>query len=134
MVPVPGRRIRVLLVDDHTVLRQGLARLLREHADIEVSGEAATGREAVDMAVRLRPDVVLMDVNMPAMNGVEATRLIRSALPTVQVIALSMFEPGGLASEAMRTAGVVAYLGKSGPPEQLLGAIRACAPRGQRKA
>jgi signal transduction histidine kinase/CheY-like chemotaxis protein len=122
-------RIRVLLVDDHTVLRQALAHLLRAQADMEVVGEAATGVAGLELAGRLHPDVVLMDVNMPAMNGVEATRLIHAQLPTVQVIALSMFEARGLASQAMQEAGAVAYLGKSDPPDRLLKAIRACAPR-----
>jgi PAS domain S-box-containing protein len=115
--------LRVLLVDDHKVVREGLAALLNEQADLEVVGQAGNGREAVDLACRLGPDVVVMDVAMPLMAGDEATRQIKSQLPGVRVVALSMFEEADMA-EAMRQAGAEAYLLKTGPSDKLLSAIR----------
>jgi len=119
-------RIRVLLVDDHVVVRQGLSHLLRDESDIEIVAEASDGQTAVEMVRRFLPNVVMMDINMPGMDGIEATRVIRSEFPNVQVIGLSMFEEGERA-EAMRNAGAVNYLTKSGPSEALVAAIRACA-------
>ncbi len=116
----------MLLVDDHVVMRQGLSHLLGMEPDIEVVGEASDGRTAVEMAGRLRPDVVMMDINMPGMDGIEATRLIHAQFPDVRVIGLSMFEEGERA-QAMRDAGAVNYLTKSGPSDALVAAIRACA-------
>ncbi len=94
----------MLVADDHEVVRQGLAALLREQPDIQFVGEAANGREAVDMASRLRPDVVIMDVAMPLMNGDEATRQTKMHLPGTRVIALSMYAEDGMV-EKMRRAG-----------------------------
>jgi PAS domain S-box-containing protein len=119
----PAQRLRVLLVDDHEVMREGLAALLAEQTDIEVVGQAANGREAVDLAHRLRPEVVIMDMAMPVMAGDEATRQIRLHLPDIRVIALSMFDEPEMAKR-MRRAGVAAYLLKTGPSEDLLAAIR----------
>jgi PAS domain S-box-containing protein len=119
----PSSALRVLLVDDHKVVREGLAALLNEQADLEVIGQAGNGREAVDLACRLGPDVVVMDVAMPLMAGDEATRQIKSQLPGVRVVALSMFEEADMA-EAMRQAGAEAYLLKTGPSDKLLSAIR----------
>jgi len=120
-----GRAIRVLLADDHPVMRQGLMRLLQEHPDIEVVGEAGDGRAAVALAGQLQPDVVLMDVTMPGLNGIEATRLIVGQLPHIYVIGLSMHEEADMA-DGMRQAGAAAYLTKGGPTEHLIEAIRAC--------
>jgi CheY-like chemotaxis protein len=119
----PAQRLRVLLVDDHEVMREGLAALLAEQTDIEVVGQAANGREAVDLAHRLRPEVVIMDMAMPVMAGDEATRQIKLHLPDIRVIALSMFDEPEMAKR-MRRAGVAAYLLKTGPSEDLLAAIR----------
>ncbi len=119
----PEQRLHVLLVDDHEVMREGLAALLAEQTDIEVVGQAGNGREAVDLAHRLRPEVVIMDVAMPVMAGDEATRQIKLHLPGIQVIALSMFDEPEMA-ERMRQAGAAAYLLKTGPSEDLLAAIR----------
>lgn len=116
--------MRVLLVDDHLVVRQAL-RLLLEEPDMEIAGEASNGLQAVDLTRQLQPDVVLMDVTMPTMNGIEATRRIHADCPGVQVIGLSMFEDAEQ-GQTMREAGAVAYLAKSGPAEALLAAIRAC--------
>jgi CheY-like chemotaxis protein/anti-sigma regulatory factor (Ser/Thr protein kinase) len=118
-----GRRIRVLLADDHTVVRQGIANLLRDQPDIEVIGEAADGQEAVGLAARLLPDVVLMDMSMPKQNGVEATRSIHNDWPEIRIVGLSMFEEAERA-QAMRDAGAVDYITKSGPAEDLISAIR----------
>jgi DNA-binding NarL/FixJ family response regulator len=115
--------IRVLLVDDHKILREGLAGLLGEEPDIQLVGEADDGRVAVELAKQLHPDVIVMDVTMPDMDGVEATRLIKLAVPTARVIGLSMHEKEDLAA-AMTQAGASAYLTKGGPSEALLETIR----------
>jgi CheY-like chemotaxis protein len=117
------RKIRVLLVDDHSVVRQALAHLLNEAADIEVVGEAPDGQTAIDLARELVPDVVTMDISMPGMNGIEATRRIHAEFPAVRVIGLSMFSEDERAEE-MHRAGAAAYLTKSGPADALLAAIR----------
>ncbi len=119
----PSSVLRVLLVDDHKVMREGLAALLTEQADLDVVGQAGNGREAVDLAYRLRPDVVVMDVAMPLMAGEEATRQIKHHLPGIRVVALSMFEEADMA-EAMRQAGAETYLLKTAPSDELLAAIR----------
>ncbi|HSB67721.1 MAG TPA: response regulator [Candidatus Methylomirabilis sp.] len=119
----PARKIRVLVVDDHTVVRQALARMLREEPDIEIVGEAPDGRVAVEMARQLLPDVITMDISMPGMDGIKATRAIHAEFPQMRVIGLSMFEESEQA-RAMREAGAVAYVTKSGAPETLLAAIR----------
>lgn len=117
-------KIRVLLADDHTVVRDGLARLLQLHSDIEVVGHAADGQEAVDLARQLQPDVVLMDVRMPVLSGVDATRLILAYLPHVRVIGLSMHNEESVAV-SMAEAGAVNYLAKTARPDALVAAIRA---------
>jgi DNA-binding NarL/FixJ family response regulator len=106
-------------------MRQGLSHLLGVEADIEIVGEASDGQFAVEMVRRLVPDVVTMDINMPRMDGIEATRIIRAEHPNVHVIGLSMFEQDERA-QAMLDAGAVNYLTKSGASEVLLSAIRAC--------
>ncbi len=118
-----AQRTRVLLVDDHVVMRQGLSLLLGEQPDLEVVGEASDGVAGVEMARELRPDVILMDMSLPHMNGEEATRLIHAELPDICVIGLSMFEEADRAA-AMRAAGAAAYVTKSGAPEVLLATIR----------
>jgi DNA-binding NarL/FixJ family response regulator len=87
-----SQKIRVLLADDHPVLRHGLAGLLQGHAEIEMVGQAKDGQEAVELARQTRPDVILMDITMPRLNGIEATRRIKAELPEVCVIGLSMHE------------------------------------------
>ncbi len=120
------KKIRVLLADDHRVMRQGLAHLLKEEKDIEIVGEAVDGEAAVNLARQLRPNVIIMDVSMPGMNGIEATRLIHAELPDIQVIGLSTFGEAEQAAE-MRDAGAAAYLTKSGATDAVIAAIRACA-------
>jgi PAS domain S-box-containing protein len=116
-------RIRVVVADDHAVALQGLTDLLSTAPDIEIVGQASDGQAAVELVRELAPDLVIMDVSMPRMDGIEATRAIRKALPDVRVIALSMFEEGEQA-DAMRRAGAVAYLAKSGPVSALLETVR----------
>ena len=130
---VAGSRIRIVLVDDHMVVRQGLARLVREEADMEIVGEASDGESAVSLIRQVQPDVVLMDISMPRMTGIEATRIIHAELPDVRIIGLSMFEEAERA-EAMRRAGAVAFLTKSGPSDAVIAAIRACARSAEARA
>jgi DNA-binding NarL/FixJ family response regulator len=112
-----------LLVDDHQVVREGLAALLGEQQDMEIVGQAGDGREAVDLASALEPDVVVMDATMPGMGGDEATRQIKRHQPQTRIVALSMLEEAQM-SETMRRAGAEIYLVKTAPSEQLLAAIR----------
>jgi PAS domain S-box-containing protein len=123
--PVTGARIRVLLADDHVVMREGLAGLLEQAPDIQIIGQAGNGREAVDLAARLLPDVILMDISMPELNGIEATRIIHNKHPEISIIGLSMFDAADRA-QAIRDAGAIGYLTKSGPPADLIAAIRQC--------
>jgi PAS domain S-box-containing protein len=115
--------IRVLLVDDHRIVREGLAQLLSGIPDIRVIGEAEDGHMAVDLARRLQPDVVVMDVSMPNMTGIEATRLIKTDLSDCRVIGLSMHQSADMES-SMREAGASIYLAKDGPSEVLIKTIR----------
>jgi PAS domain S-box-containing protein len=130
--PVPGRKIRLMMADDHAVVRQGIANLLSEEPDIEMVGTAANGQQAVDLAPKLLPDVILMDMSMPVLSGVEATRIIHKNLPDICIIGLSMFEEAEKA-EAMRDAGAANYLSKSGPVENLINAIRKAVGRAQKE-
>jgi CheY-like chemotaxis protein len=117
------RRIRVMLVDDHAVMRHGLSTLLDLHSDIETVGEASNGEEAVHMARKLQPDVILMDISMPKMNGVEATRAIHREFPQIRIIGLSMYDATDQAVSMLK-AGAVAYLNKSGNADALIATIR----------
>jgi PAS domain S-box-containing protein len=123
--PASGSRIRVLLADDHAIMRQGLASLLCAEPDIDVVGQASDGQEAVLLASQLLPDVILMDMSMPRLNGVEATRAIHENHPDIRIIALSMFDESEHAA-AMRDAGATSYLTKSGPAAELIAGIRTC--------
>ncbi len=118
-----GQKIRVMLADDHSVLRDGLRQVLQAEADLAIVGEATDGQQAVNLARKCRPDVIIMDISMPRLDGIEATRLITAELPSVRVIGLSMFNDPSQAS-AMRAAGAVGYVEKSGPAKQLVSAIR----------
>lgn len=119
----PGSPTRVLLVDDHAIVRQGLAGLLNDEPDIEVVAEACDGEQAIEQARLHRPEVVIMDVSMPGMNGIDATRKILAELPATRIIGLSMYTEADRA-EAMRQAGAVAYVSKGGPSDDLLQAVR----------
>ncbi len=115
--------VRVIIADDHALIRQGLASLLQTQPDIRVVAEAANGKLAVELALKLRPDVVLMDVSMPVMNGVEATRRIKNEAPEIAVIGLSMHSSEE-ARTSMKKAGARDYLLKDRPALELLSAIK----------
>ncbi len=117
------KRIRVLLADDHRIMRQGLMALLASEPDLEVVGEAVNGQASLEMARATLPDIVLMDIGMPVMNGIDATRIIASEMPSVRVIGLSMHDEASRAA-AMIEAGAVAYLNKAGASEELISVIR----------
>lgn len=121
--------IRLLLVDDQAMFREGLRTLLSVHADVEVVGEAGDGDVAVRQVASLKPDVVLMDLRMPILNGVEATRRIRTQHAGCQIIVLTTFDDDEDVFDALR-AGAVGYLLKDAPQEKLLEAIR-LASRGE---
>jgi DNA-binding NarL/FixJ family response regulator len=118
--------IRVLLVDDQCLFREGLETLLSVHKDIEVAGQASNGQEAVEVAAQVQPDVVLMDVRMPVLDGVRATRRLKRALPQCRVIVLTTFDDDEYVFDALR-AGAVGYLLKDVPSARLVEAIRATA-------
>lgn len=116
--------IRVMIVDDHDMVRRGLAAFLRVKPDLKLAGEARHGREALDLCDKLQPDVILMDLVMPEMDGATATRLIRARCPQIQVIALTSFQEQGLVEEALQ-AGAISYLLKNVSANDLAEAIRA---------
>ena len=119
-----GTRIRVLIADDHPVFRDGLATLLEPHPDIEVVARAADGAEAVALAAEHRPDVVVMDIQMPELDGIEATRRITARHPETRVVMLTMNEDDDTVLSAIR-AGASGYLLKGSGAEEVLGAIKA---------
>jgi DNA-binding NarL/FixJ family response regulator len=119
-----GNAIRVMVADDHAVVREGLRTFLRLQEGIEVVGEAGDGAEAVDEALRLGPDVVLMDLVMPELDGIEAMRRIRAERPQIRVLVLTSFGDDEKLMPAVR-AGAAGYLLKSAPPAEVVRAIRA---------
>lgn len=127
--PNPKASLGVLLVDDHAVVRQGLRMFLATDEGLQVVGEAENGQEALEKVAALHPDVVLMDLLMPVMDGVQATRQIKARFPEVEVIALTSFLEDQLLVEAMH-AGATGYLLKDTHPEELVEAIHA-AGRGE---
>ncbi|MGD0518591.1 MAG: MEDS domain-containing protein [Thermoguttaceae bacterium] len=126
-VTPPSRKIRVLLADDHTILRKGLLGVLNQEADIEVVAEAADGEMAIELTRQLNPDVVLMDVTMPKMDGIEAARRITAAQSGVAVIGFSAHKEEDMA-QALYKAGAIGYLSKDEPAEFLIAAIRNVLP------
>jgi NarL family two-component system response regulator LiaR len=116
-------RIRIVLVDDHAVVRSGLAAFLMAYDDLELVGEASDGSEAVALCARVQPDVVLMDLVMPEMDGATATRLIRERYPQIKVIALTSFKEDDLV-QGVLAAGAIGYLLKNVSTDDLAGAIR----------
>jgi len=120
------KRIRILLADDHAVVRAGFKMILSAQADMEIVGEAGNGREAVELAEELKPDIVVMDVAMPELNGIEATRRLATSLPHARVVALSMHKDSVYVRETLR-AGARGYLLKDSPAGDLVSAVRAVA-------
>lgn len=118
--------VRVLLVDDQAMFREGLRTLFSVQPDLAVVGEAANGEEAVELAARVRPDVVLMDLRMPVLDGVSATRRITESCPDCRVIVLTTFDDDEAVFEGLR-AGAVGYLLKDASSEKLFEAVRAAA-------
>lgn len=118
--------IRVLVVDDQSMVRAGFRLLLADEPDIEVVAEASTGRDAVAQAARFRPDVILMDIRMPEMDGLEATRRILATDTEARVLILTTFDLDDYVFEALR-AGASGFVLKDEPPEQLLAAVRTIA-------
>jgi DNA-binding NarL/FixJ family response regulator len=118
--------IKVLIADDQRLMREGLATLLALADDIDIVAQAGDGAEAIELAKAQRPDVILMDIQMPHVNGVEATKAIRSILPTTQIIILTTFDDDEYLLAALR-AGACGYLLKDMPSEQLADAIRLAA-------
>ena len=117
-------RIRVLIADDHTLFRDGVRALLASAPDLEFAGEAATGDAAIEMAAALQPDVVVMDIQMPGINGIEATRQIVQISPHVKILVVTMFEDEHSVFAAMR-AGARGYVLKGANHAEMLRAIRA---------
>src|SRR5512133_2627374 len=120
------KKIRILLVDDHTMVRQGFRMILAAQPDMEIIGEAGNGREAVELCGQLEPDVVVMDVAMPELNGIEATRRITAASDRTRVLALSMYKDSVYVREILR-AGARGFLLKDAIDRDLLAAVRAVA-------
>jgi len=118
--------IRILLADDHVLVRQGFKLILSGQPDMQIAGEAANGREAVEQAEKLQPDIVVMDVTMPELNGIEATRRITTAAPRARVLALSMHKDAVYVREILR-AGARGYLLKDSADADLIAAVRSVA-------
>lgn len=123
MRPNSRKRIRVLVCDDHALFREGVKTILGTQPDIEVVGEAGDGKEAVELALRLQPDVVLMDISMPVLRGFEAVRRIRKARPGVKVLILTVYDDEDLVARCL-DAGASGYVLKDAPPLQLVYAIQ----------
>jgi signal transduction histidine kinase/ActR/RegA family two-component response regulator len=121
--PAATPRVRVLVADDHKMFREGLISLVSQEPYVEIVGEASDGKQALDLARQLRPDVLICDVSMPELNGIQVTTAIARELPRTRVIGLSMHEREDMAV-AMRGAGAAAYCAKSGPSDVLLDALR----------
>ena len=125
-MPAPRAPIRILIADDHAMVRRGMRDFLGLHADLEVVGEAADGSEAVELAMRLRPDVVVMDLLMPVQDGIAATAAIKAACPDVEVVALTSFVEEARVVAAIE-AGASGFLLKDADADDLAAAIRAAA-------
>ena len=119
-----SNQIRLLLADDHAVVRSGLRMLLEAQPDMVIVGEAETGQEAIRRVAELSPDVVLMDIEMPGMNGIEATRRIKADAPASAILGLTMYEDDQYFFEMLR-AGASGYVPKRAAPDELVSAIRA---------
>lgn len=118
--------IRVLVADDHKIVREGLIYSLDNYPCVKLVGAAENGKEAIEMTLEHRPDVVVMDVSMPVLDGIEATRQIHEQMPEVKVIGLSMHDSDEI-RHALLSAGATTYLTKNGAMEELIAAIQRCA-------
>ena len=116
--------IRIMIADDHTIVRQGLARLLNDQPDLTVVGEAVNGRAAVDKALELKPDIIIIDIAMPQMNGLEAAKRIRKKLPKTKILILSMYSHEHYIHDLLET-GVSGYLLKDSSGRDIINAIHA---------
>ncbi|HEX4047696.1 MAG TPA: response regulator transcription factor [Elusimicrobiota bacterium] len=125
----PKKRVKVLIADDQTLFREGIKDLLENEKSVEVIGEAADGSEVVRLAKKLRPDVILMDIKLPHLDGVSATRLIRKELPNTNVLILSSYEDEAHVMESIQ-AGANGYLSKMLPAAELVNALKAFANDG----
>src|ERR1035437_5112688 len=125
----PKKRVKVLIADDQTLFREGIKDLLENEKSVEVIGEAADGNEVVRLAKKLRPDVILMDIKLPHLDGVSATRLIRKELPDTNVLILSSYEDEAHVMESIQ-AGANGYLSKMLPAAELVNALKAFANDG----
>jgi DNA-binding NarL/FixJ family response regulator len=126
---VTATPLRILIADDHAIVRQGLKLLIDSQPDMKVIGEAATGEAAVEQATTEKPDVVIMDVSMPGLNGLLATRLLKKRQPELTIVALTRHEDKAYLEELLR-AGASAYVLKQSPPTEFLRAVRAVAAGG----
>ena len=129
-MPDVSGRLRILLADDHVVVRQGLKLLIEGQKDMIVVSEAGDGASAVQQAHELKPDVIIMDISMPGMNGLVATRTLKRSLPDAVIVTLTRHSDDAYLQELMR-AGASAYVLKQSAPVELIQAIRACAAGGQ---
>jgi DNA-binding NarL/FixJ family response regulator len=116
--------IKIVLADDHTIVRQGMAKLLDEQPDLQVVGEATNGQAVIDMAIELQPDIIVMDIAMPRLNGIEAAKRVRKALPKCKIIILSMYSHEHYIHQLMET-GISGYLLKDSSGQDIIKAIRA---------
>lgn len=123
------RNITIVLADDHALFRVGVAAALRAEADMEVLAEMSNGREAVRAAEKLNPDILIMDISMPDLNGIDATRLVRRSCPGTKVLGLSFYQDGPMVSEIIRS-GASGYLSKACDPDELANAVRIIAKGG----
>ena len=118
-----NRHIRILLADDHTIVRQGMARLLEDQPDFTVIGQATNGQAVVDMALELEPDIIIMDIAMPLLNGIEASKRIRKSLPHCKILILSMYSHEHYIHQLLE-AGISGYLLKESSGQEIIQAIR----------
>jgi DNA-binding NarL/FixJ family response regulator len=119
-----NRPVRILLADDHTIVRQGMARLLEEQPDLKIVGEATNGQEVVDKALELTPDIIIMDIAMPLLNGIEAAKRVRKNLPDCKILILSMYSHEHYIHQLLET-GISGYLLKDSSGQDIIKAIRA---------
>jgi DNA-binding NarL/FixJ family response regulator len=119
-----NKPIRILLADDHTIVRQGLARLLEEQPDLEIVGEATNGKAVIEKTLELEPDIIIMDIAMPLLNGIEAAKKVRKILPDCKILILSMYSHEHYIHQLLET-GISGYLLKDSSGKDIIKAIRA---------